>query len=183
MDGYMRLTKAIKKEIVFRVLEASDFGTRFKAVRDKHIPLLREYVMSQQPEGFYEATKNLPSEWFRHIATISLMSPYAQEPTFGHYECEPFRVPVAAFLRVGIPDNHPLVRAYSNEYRTIVEAQNMLKTTLERQLSAYTTTIKLLKDLPELKKFVPEEPKKYAVTANKTELLSALKAAAVKTEI
>lgn len=70
----IRLTKALREEIAKNIYKASDLPARLEELEKLPKAAAADLIRACWPEGFAEAVKNHPREWFGAVTTIYINS-------------------------------------------------------------------------------------------------------------
>lgn len=173
----VRLTKALREEIVEKIYKASDLPKRLEDLEASAKKRAAEIVRNTWPEGFAEAIKTLPREWFDSMNYVYISS-YMQRKgadTYFNLSSET----VGNFYPKGIMFDDPISypRSGGGEYRYLVHEwlydvyrlqyqawaadRTKLYQSANALLGSYRTTEALLKAAPEMKQFVPTSGASY----------------------
>jgi len=172
-----RLTKALREEITNSIMAATNFEDRLTKARQKYLPLIREKLITTLPEGFWEATKGMPAEWFEHRVLIDVdFSNYLYQRGKDFKTTEPIRVPTNR-KDFGLFANDPLLNEYAELVKTIDEQRDEARAQVESFLLSCRNTDQIVERMPEFERHVPKNGKTYAIVATTANLASALFAA------
>lgn len=150
-----RLTKALKEEIVEAVYKASSLPTHEKELNEQLSAAVREALLDELPENFLEVTKNLPPEWFRQVGNYYLH--YSTRVVPGHIVIDPpLLCPAQIHPELPSEVRNALYERFQEQFEAFVRDRAELNTTTWARLNSYRTTEKLLKDVPEMEKFIPK---------------------------
>lgn len=175
----MRLTKKLREQIKDAIMADTNFKDRHKELKAFYTLLLRDIFKDSIPKEFYEATKNLPSEWFPHQSLIPLRAPWSREPTNGEFDIEPLKIP-QSYLSHGISDAHPTVREYSDKWDKIGKERIEMNSKITTLLNSYSSSEKLIKDFPQFEKYVSKSETSFPVSINKCDILATMTKAGLK---
>ena len=175
----MRLTKKLREQIEDAIMADTNFDARYKELKTFYTLLLRNMFEDSIPKEFYEATKNLPSEWFMHCSLIPLVAPWSRGPTNGKFDIEPLKIP-RSHLSHGIADSHPTVREYSDKWGKIDEERAEMYSKITTLLGSYSSSEKLIKDFPQFEKYVSKSEMSFPVAVDKCDILATMSKAGLK---
>ena len=175
----MRLTKKLREQIKDAIMADTNFEARHKELKTFYTSLLRSMLKDTMPKEFYEATKNLPPEWFLHQASISLCAPWSRGPTNGKFDIEPLKIP-RSHLSHGIAENHPTVQEYSDKWGKIDEERAEMYSKITTLLNSYSSSEKLIKDFPQFEKYVSKSEMSFPVAVDKCDILATMSKAGLK---
>lgn len=82
----VRLTKALREEIIEKIYKASDLPKRLEDLEASAKKKAADIVRSTWPEGFAEAIKTLPREWFGSVTHVYISSCLRREGAGGYFD-------------------------------------------------------------------------------------------------
>lgn len=175
----MRLTKKLREQIKDAIMADTNFDARYKELKTFYTSLLRNILKDSIPKEFYEATKNLPPEWFPHKSRLPLRAPWSDGVTNGEFDIEPLKIP-QSYLSHGIADTHPTVREYSDKWKKLTDEHTEMDSKITTLLKSYTLSEKLVKDFPQFEKYIPKSDESFPVSVDKCDILATMSKAGLK---
>ena len=187
----MKLTKALRHQILLSVLGATNFEERKAAIIKESNDLMRELLRAALPENFEESVKNLPPEWFSRVtqwypdnnpaSELEYMKVEYDESTnrSSYKNCLTFPYLVSPFgsPKVNTKPLDPLYKKAGSLLNEYFETKKQLRDLL----LGFTTTDKLLAACPEFERHVPYSSKSYPLTVSVIPTFVALKKAGFDT--
>lgn len=189
----MKLTNVLRSEIIENIIKATDLPD-LKAVLKKNLDkFANEYARSFVDKKFTAATANMPRDWFRTVASISIhpdhlpteIAKYRDEEQRGSrwmvdYPVEAFPAPMSLKVTaIYKTDDVPVKLApLIEDAKAISERETKMRTTLNATLNSFTTVEKMVADFPEFERHCPKPPaKSYPVAVNTKPVIDMLVAA------
>ena len=157
----VRLTKAMREEIVEKIYKASDLPKRKEALRALVKKSVRDMVFAMLPQEFVELTKKLPKERIEQFTGFYVGRDYYDICGYGSWHRVDFDDPIS------VPYNYSLleeerakVHAWMNiNYVPVADAieadESKLRDTSWALVNSFRTAGRLLKEAPELKAYIP----------------------------
>lgn len=172
----VRLTKALREEIVEKIYKASDLPKRLEDLEAGVKKKAADIVRSTWPEGFAEAIKTLPREWFGSVTYVRI-SPLRREVTGEYFDLssgtigplyvngirfdDPIPIPNMGNGDYRYPIHEWLHDVYRPQYQAWAADKTKLYESAHALLNSYRTVEALLKAAPEMKQFVPVTSASY----------------------
>lgn len=172
----VRLTKALREEIIEKIYKASDLPKRLEDLEASAKKKTADIVRSAWPEGFAEAIKTLPREWFGYI-TYAYITCLRREGTDEYFDLSPETIGSLYANNIQLDDpipvpnmgngnyHYPIHEWLHDVYRPQYQAWDADKAKLYESahalLNSYRTVEALLKAAPEMKQFVPSASTSY----------------------
>lgn len=169
----VRLTKALREEIAETVYKASDLPARLAELEKLAATTAASFIKASWPEGFEEALKTYPREWFQSVTSVHVSSSMKREGTEKYIELSSVSIgkiytyniklddPIPYPAHAGIEKSYvvaihewlydhyrPLYQTWANDKQKLMDSAYAL-------LSSYRTVDALLKAAPEMKQFIP----------------------------
>lgn len=167
----IRLTKALREEIAKNIYKASDLPARLEELEKLPKAAAADLIRACWPEGFAEAVKNHPREWFGAVTTIYINS-YTRRSDVKEYIdissetvgsiyvgniCldDPVPFPAQAGREEHVTAVHEwLYDTYRPMYQAWAADKQKLTDSVWALLNSYRTVDALLKAAPEMKQFI-----------------------------
>lgn len=174
----IRLTKALREEIAKNIYKASDLPARLEELEKLPKAAAADLVRACWPEGFAEAAKNHPQEWFGAVTTIYI-NRYTRRGGVGEYiDISSETVGSIYDNSIYLDDPIPFPAQMGREeyvivvhewlydtYRPMYQAwaadKQKLADSVWALLNSYRTMDMLLKAAPEMKQFIPNASVSY----------------------
>jgi hypothetical protein len=179
-----RLNKALREEILKNIIKATDLATRKKSILDRTNEVARQLVMRSQPEGFYEVTANLPSEWFCSTSQLRFDDSCNPKKVLEHGSWSSayiyFPDPVRVVANGGTPhDDKVMTEAFAllaKEAAQYVADEAAARSEARAFLASCKTVEQILERMPELEPHIPKisRPLPLVAPSNLLSTLSAL---------
>lgn len=167
----IRLTKALREEIAKNIYKASDLPARLEELEKLPKAAAADLIRACWPEGFAEAVKNHPREWFGAVTTIYINS-YTRRSDVKEYIdissetvgsiyvgniCldDPVPFPAQTGREEHVTAVHEwLYDTYRPMYQAWAADKQKLTDSVWALLNSYRTVDALLKAAPEMKQFI-----------------------------
>lgn len=174
----IRLTKALREEIAKNIYKASDLPARLEELEKLPKAAAADLIRACWPEGFAEAVKNHPREWFGAVTTIYINS-YTRRSDVKEYIdissetvgsiyvgniCldDPVPFPAQTGREKHVTAVHEwLYDTYRPMYQAWAADKQKLTDSVWALLNSYRTVDALLKAAPEMKQFIPNASVSY----------------------
>lgn len=173
-----RLTKALREEIAKNIYKASDLPARLEELEKLPKAAATSLIRACWPEGFAEAVKNYPQEWFGAVTYVSLSSYTRRRGTGERIDISSEVVGKVYTGHICLDDPLPFpAQAGREEYRAAIHEwlydtyrpmyqawaadKQKLTDSTWALLNGYRTMDALLKAAPEMKQFVPASSTNY----------------------
>lgn len=172
----IRLTKALRGEIVKKIYKASDLPKRLEDLEASAKKKAADIVRSTWPEGFAEAVKTLPRKWFGSVTSVYI-SPLFREGTNECFDLssETIGSLYASNIQLDDPIPYPqneqgnyrylthewLHDVYRPQYQAWAADKAKLYQSAHALLNSYRTIEALLEAAPEMKQFIPSVSVSY----------------------
>ena len=172
----IRLTKALRGEIVEKIYKASDLPKRLEDLEASAKKKAADIVRSTWPEGFAEAVKTLPRKWFGSVTSVYI-SPLFREGTNECFDLssETIGSLYASNIQLDDPIPYPqneqgnyrylahewLHDVYRPQYQAWAADKAKLYQSAHALLNSYRTVEALLEAAPEMKQFIPSASVSY----------------------
>lgn len=156
----VRLTKAMREEIVEKIYKASDLPGRKEALRALVKKSVRDMAVAMLPQEFVELTKKHPKEWFGQRTDFRIGPGYPDICGYGRWCYVNFDDPIS------VPNNYQLseedrAKVYAwmdTNYVPVAAAieadESKLRDTSWALVNSFRTADRLLKEAPELKAYI-----------------------------
>ncbi|WP_025915477.1 Nmad5 family putative nucleotide modification protein [Herminiimonas sp. CN] len=189
----MKLSKALRAEILGNVLAATTFKTDKEDIEREMSALVRKLMDAKIPDEFKALTTGAPREWFQGTARVNVNSKHAIENAFNRerldgrhmwdgttqFEC---LVTPAIFDCNLTAQDYELILPIYQRAEKLAEAHWALEDEMTAFLRSCTTTERLLERMPELEPHIPKITRDYPIVASTENLLSQLLAAGFKVQ-
>ena len=180
----VRLTKALREEIIEKIYKASDLPTRLEDLQAGAKKKAADTVRSTWPEGFAEAAKTLPREWFGSVTVVYISCSLQHEDTGEYFDLS--SETIGSFYARDIQLDDPIpypqsVQGVQGNYRYLIHEwlhdiyrpqyqawaadRAKLYQSAHALLNSYRTVEALLKAAPEMKQFIPTASVSYSPPA------------------